>query len=93
VTTPRLAEIKAWHRRSHPHPQNYCDACTLLAEVDRLREERDRLADALSELLRPCSSCGYMMRSPKPVPLCGDCREYGPPRPPLSSLSEQEGNG
>jgi rubrerythrin len=85
VTTERLDYM--------PAPWNEAQVAKAIAALERLTEERDRLADALSELLRPCSSCGYMMRSPKPVPLCGDCREYGPPRPPLSSLSEQEGNG
>lgn len=27
----------------------------------------------------PCSSCGFPMRGVEPL-MCGDCREYGPPK-------------
>jgi hypothetical protein len=37
------------------------------------------IAPALLQLLRPCVSCGFWMRSRHRVPMCGDCREYGPP--------------
>lgn len=38
------------------------------------------LLGSLLDGCRPCSSCGFPMRGKSEPLMCGDCREYGPPR-------------